>query len=248
MMQIFVNRQAPWFSLLLLIGSGIPLACSGARLDENTKAFTFDTPQALEGSNAPAASALAGAGGTTHARQSVPASRTTKATPTSVGAPETQVCSRLPDPQATLTTDWVRLSVRYEQGKLTLLSARSEQTPTPESTARRMGRFAAELWIGCELIDRVRFDFPLLAGQPVERNAAALHQPDFERQGRFETTLLLPNSDRATRLELLDRAYEGNADSRVVVPWPLPSAPPTSPATSVTPTSPATSVTPTSQP
>ncbi len=43
-------------------------------------------------------------------------------------------------------------------------SERAQVTyPNPVVTARRMGRYAIELWIGQELIERVRFDFPLTA-------------------------------------------------------------------------------------
>jgi hypothetical protein len=84
-----------------------------------------------------------------------------------------------------------------------------------------MGRFEAELWIGCELIDRIRFDFPLLAGQAPSKDAVAQHRPDFETHGRFVTTVMVPNSERATRLELRDRAEEAEAKSVVALDWPL---------------------------
>src|SRR5690606_41135099 len=51
------------------------------------------------------------------------------------------------------------------EGQIELRSVEPVELEKPVATARRMGRFAVELLIGQELIDRVRFDFPLLAGE-----------------------------------------------------------------------------------
>lgn len=196
-------------------------ACSSARLDSSTKAFTFDTPT-LEGSAASTANAAPTSpppkSATTIATS--PSGSATPAAPKEAGQPTPQVCSRLPDPKPLVTDRWVRLTVLFEKGQVSLVRATPEKSKTPHGTARKMGRFAAELWIGCELIDRVRFDFPLLASEALE--SAPKRQPlNFEEQGRFEAMVLVPDSERATRLEIRDRAREERPEPAVNVPWPL---------------------------
>jgi hypothetical protein len=69
-----------------------------------------------------------------------------------------------------------------------------------------MGRFALELWIGQELIDRVRFDFPLLALEgPKTIARTPLHQPAAFR-GKLAVSVLVPASPRVRRALILDRA------------------------------------------
>jgi hypothetical protein len=216
--QIF--RFSPMFATVLTVVPGGLLACSSARLDADTRALTFDTP-ALDGSAAPTASNSPSSPPPSSRNTGSPAPSAIASVAVVPAAATPQVCSRLPDPKASMTTQWVRLTVRYEKGKLSLLHAEPEQTQQPQSTVRKMGRFEAELWIGCELIDRVRFDFPLLAGEPVEQKAKQAHQPNFEEQGRFDTTISIPNSERATRLELRDRARDAHPSSLVNLPWPL---------------------------
>jgi hypothetical protein len=76
----------------------------------------------------------------------------------------------------------------------------------PVVTARNMGRFAVELWIGRELIDRVRFDFPLLAmGEPSAGKKRPLREPPSFR-GKLAATVLVPASQRVRRAIVLDRA------------------------------------------
>ncbi|HEU5074092.1 MAG TPA: hypothetical protein VFU02_07960 [Polyangiaceae bacterium] len=123
----------------------------------------------------------------------------------------------LPDPTPlSLSSQW-ELELEYDQGKLALAAATPRELDTPRTTPRQMGRFAVELWIGHELIDRVRFDFPLVAAptqQPAKqplRGAVTLDQGVRARQ-----TVLVPNSPRATRALLIDRA-SGN---ETPLPWP----------------------------
>lgn len=197
-------------------------ACSSARLDSNTKAFTFDTPT-LEGSAAPTVSAAPTSPPPKSAAPlaTSPSGSAAPIAPKEAVQPTPQVCSRLPDPKPLVTDRWVRLTVLFEKGQLVLLRATKEKSKTPHGTARKMGRFAAELWIGCELIDRVRFDFPLLASEALESAPKHRKPLNFEEQGRFEASVLVPDSERATRLEIRDRAREERPDPTVNVPWPL---------------------------
>lgn len=86
------------------------------------------------------------------------------------------------------------------------------------ASARRIGRFAFELWLGAELIERIRFDFPLLAAEvPRQGQRRSLHEePSFAPGARVSRRLQVPASARATRAQILDRAT-GRATP---LPWP----------------------------
>jgi hypothetical protein len=145
---------------------------------------------------------------------------------------DTVRCSRLPDPRPIVTDDWLRLTIRFDRGKLSLVGSSRERLRRARATARKMGRFAAELWIGCELIDRVRFDFPLLAAESggagtngANTNGANTNGAPalgFERLGHYEVEIWVPNSERATRLEVRDRARDTDASAMTRLDWPLP--------------------------
>jgi len=86
------------------------------------------------------------------------------------------------------------------------------------ATERHVGRFAVELWVGAELIDRVRFDFPLLAADPAPqgRKRPLRGEPSFGPGAETSRDVLVPVSDRATRAVLVDRL-----DGRTIpLPWP----------------------------
>jgi len=123
----------------------------------------------------------------------------------------------LPDPSPlALASQW-ELQLEYDQGKLALAGATKREFDTPRTTPRQMGRFAVELWIGQELIDRVRFDFPLLSPPAEKETTRALHAPvTLDRGVRTRQTVLVPDSPRATRAVLIDRA----SGSETPLPWP----------------------------
>ena len=121
----------------------------------------------------------------------------------------------LPDPQPLVEVQHFEYVVRYRRGTLSVVSVRPVRTERPVATARRMGRFAFELWIGRELIDRVRFDFPLLAAAPAPDDPDA-QKPNLAAGADVEQTIVVPASDRATYARILDRA----SGKEVVVPWP----------------------------
>ncbi len=123
-----------------------------------------------------------------------------------------------PDPAPLGTRDWVRLRLRYDSGRVELVESRSERTERVESTERKMGRFAVELWIGCELVDRVRYNFPLLGG--AEPEAGSDPPVTFASKLRAEQVVRIPDSPRATSLVLVDRATQ----QRTTLRWPLPVA------------------------
>src|SRR5690606_11283415 len=102
-------------------------------------------------------------------------------------------------------------------GEMRVLSVTPRRFPKPIVTARKMGRFAIELWIGQELVERVRFDFPLLALAPSESvGIAGAAPPNLEARAHARQRVLVPAAPRARRAVLVDRAT-----SKVVeLPWP----------------------------
>ena len=148
-----------------------------------------------------------------------PSSQPPAAPPPDPAAEQRRKYGSLPDPTPlSLTSQW-ELELEYDHGKLGLTSATPRDFSTPQTTPRRMGRFAVELWIGHELIDRVRFDFPLVTAPAPSATAEGkpLHAPVELDQGvRSRQTVLVPNSPRATRAMLIDRA----SGSETALPWP----------------------------
>ncbi len=141
----------------------------------------------------------------TDTQGAAPSSSTSVARLLAVGAePRTGHCAKSPpDPAPVESKQWVELQLAYQAGELHLLKAQSKEVRQARSTPRRMGRFAAELWIGCELIERLRFELPLLATSKTKETPK--NSPNFEAGLRAAVTLSLPRSERATRLVLVDR-------------------------------------------
>jgi hypothetical protein len=111
--------------------------------------------------------------------------------------------------------------VAYDRGTIQAASPTLSCLAQPRASARRIGRYAFELWLGGELIERLRFDFPLLAAEepPTTGPRRPLREtPSFARGARVSVMLDVPHSDRANRARILDRAT-GDA---VEVPWPPP--------------------------
>jgi hypothetical protein len=81
-----------------------------------------------------------------------------------------------------------------------------------------MGRFAVELWVGKELVDRVRFDFPLLGadGPPGADRRPVQGAPRFSPGADTRSTVRVPASDRATSAGIVDR----QSGATVSNPWP----------------------------
>jgi hypothetical protein len=74
-----------------------------------------------------------------------------------------------------------------------------------------MGRFALELYDGLALVERVRFDFPLLGAPDVDSGKDPLGD-----KIRSRTGVVFPRVAKGTRLELHDRA----TGQRWSLPWP----------------------------
>jgi hypothetical protein len=124
-----------------------------------------------------------------------------------------------PDPPPLVErAQWV-FDLRWDRGDAWLLGVRKVELAAPQATPRAMGRFALELFEGRTLIERVRFDFPLLAVPDVDGGSGALV---LTQKLRTRVGVVFPASARGTRLELWDRA----TGHRWSLPWPVESAPP----------------------
>lgn len=218
-----LSSMVPRLAWSVLVSLPTIGACSSAHLDPNTRAVTFYSPtrEAMPAAGAGGAQGLKkrGASRSPQSGASVagqpPIVENAAGTAGSAGeGPWQPSCASLPDPTPSRTDQWVELSVRFDKGALEITSAKPQRSRRAETTPRRMGRFALELWIGCELIDRVRFDFPLLSADPARDRAS---DPLFEAAAHFDTKILVPDSGRATRLELIDRARQ----SRKIIDWPM---------------------------
>ncbi len=128
------------------------------------------------------------------------------------GAPvEIAITRTAADPEALVERrQWV-FDLRWDRGDVWLLGARRMDLASPQATPRVMGRFALELYEGATLIERARFDFPMLA-VPEATDAGASFTPKL----RTRIGVVFPAVDRGTRLELWDRA----TDRRWSLPWP----------------------------
>lgn len=124
----------------------------------------------------------------------------------------------LPDPAPLSERAQWSYTVTYDRGRIIVGQPELVCLPRPEATPRRIGRFAFELWLGRELIDRLRFDFPLLAGEepPAGPRRPFREPPRFAPGARVSVVLRVPASERATTAHILDRA----TGDITAVTWP----------------------------
>lgn len=121
-----------------------------------------------------------------------------------------------PDPPPLSSRSQWELDLAFDEGQVALRGAHSVVLDRPTATARSMGRFALELYVGPELVDRVRFDFPLLGAGEYAAKRPWNAPPSFERHLHSNAKVRIPQSQRATMLILVDRA----AREAWRVPWP----------------------------
>jgi hypothetical protein len=136
--------------------------------------------------------------------------------PPAQGVPELRIDKTPPDPDPPMREEmqWV-FDLRYERGDVFFVGVHPLDLGAPQTTPRVMGRFALELFEGPTLIERVRFDFPML-GTGDHQNKAFLSPPSFEKKLTTRIGVMFPQSKRGTKLELWDRA----TNLRYRLPWP----------------------------
>lgn len=110
-------------------------------------------------------------------------------------------------------SQWV-FDLRWDRGDVWLLGINPLELAAPQATPRAMGRFALELFEGPALLERVRFDFPLLG--PPEPDGGPGPRLSFSPKLRTRVGVVFPATARGTRLELWDRA----TNRRWSLPWP----------------------------
>lgn len=130
-----------------------------------------------------------------------------------------------PDPPPLVAQAQWAYVFAYDQGDLSVRSVEPLRLPAPRPTVRNMGRWAVELWVGQELVERVRFDFPMLAVEPVPTSGPKpLEEPPSLAPGaNVSKRVLVPDSTRATRALVVDRA------TGETLPLAWPPAPPSAP-------------------
>lgn len=219
------------FALAVCLAS---VACSGAQKvqpGETAPGVVVPVPIA-DGERQPASPPVRSAASARPGGSAPPASAPPAAS--AAPAPDKIGVAAPPDPEALRTTDQIEYTLIYEKGAVRVGAVRRLLFLKPIVTARKMGRYAVELWVGRELIERVRFDFPMLAAEePTAGRSRSLREPPPLTKGPIEVTLLVPFSDRARRAVLLDRATGKELELTwppVVTPAPPASASPTPPA------------------
>lgn len=108
-----------------------------------------------------------------------------------------------PDPAGVASAKQRVFDVEVREGRPSLGAVRAVTLDKPASTARVIGRFAIEFWIGKELVDRVRFDVPLLE-DPTKRKNRRLGSPEFKVNTRL--SVRMADNPRATSVVFVDRA------------------------------------------
>lgn len=101
-----------------------------------------------------------------------------------------------PDPKPVISAEQLKIRLRFERGRVVWLGTEAVRLKEPRTTPRMLGRFALEAWIGGELLERLRFDFPLIGGE---------EEKDLEQGLVTELSLFFPDLERATRFRVLDR-------------------------------------------
>jgi hypothetical protein len=141
-------------------------------------------------------------------RKTIDVSRALDASAPPVAAADIVIGRGMPDPTPLIErAQWV-FDLQWSRGEVRLLGTNRLQLPSARATPRSMGRFAIELFEGRTLVERVRFDFPLLGASEPDAG------PSLIRKLATRTAVMFPATELGTRLELLDRATNRH--------WPLP--------------------------
>ncbi len=126
-----------------------------------------------------------------------------------------------PDPEAIRSADQWVLTFRYKHGKVEFIRSQRVRLRRVVATPRRMGRYAIELLSGPTVIERVRFDFPLLGADELAGKRRPYNSPPrFETKATVVHRVMLPNTSRASRVRLVDRA----TGQSFMIAWPPTSA------------------------
>jgi len=148
----------------------------------------------------------------------------------------------LPDPTPLVSKEQWVFDLRFSAGDLYLLGIHHVELAASQATPRAMGRFSLELYEGATLLERARFDFPMMgdgaalthptatpeAGTPLPIQGRA---PSLTAKVSSRVGVIFPAAPKGTRMEIVDRATDRH--------WPLPWPPTEMTANAATSTSPA---------
>ncbi|EYF00385.1 hypothetical protein [Chondromyces apiculatus] len=110
-----------------------------------------------------------------------------------------------PDPPGIPSrTQWV-FEVLHSRGITSMPRARRVTVPHNTATARVLGRFAVELYVGKELLDRIRFNIPLTGDAPQKDKSRPFRHPTFDQGVTTRLKVQMADSPRATWGRLIDR-------------------------------------------
>jgi hypothetical protein len=110
-----------------------------------------------------------------------------------------------PDPPPIASRKHWIFQISSRDGKIQIEGVKPVTYDKPAETPRVIGRYALELYIGFELLDRVRFNVPLMGGEGSEGNRNRLPKPRFEQNVTATLTARLADNPRAAYLLLVDR-------------------------------------------
>jgi hypothetical protein len=110
-----------------------------------------------------------------------------------------------PDPPARSSrTHWV-FDLSASAGKVSVDRVKAINFDRAVESPRVVGRFALELYIGRELLDRVRFNVPLMGSESGQGNRNHLPKPRFEENVTAHLTARIADNPRAAYLLMIDR-------------------------------------------
>lgn len=168
-----------WVRCVCILSALQVLACGGtARLGSEADHTTLTFPNKFE--RAPA---------------------TATATPSA--APQAQP----PDPPMLSSVHHWLLGLHYVRGAVRIDTVQAVHLEEPREGDRFTGRFALELWSNQTLLDRLRFDFPLLAAETTQPSAQRpVHrEATFAPGAEVSTTLQVPTIPEINRAQIVDR-------------------------------------------
>jgi hypothetical protein len=199
----------------------LAFGCASARYSTEPGSPTLVVPAHFAEGKAQPASASA---------TPAPSVASASAAPSASSAPAITPSTQ-PDPPPLRLAEQVEYALELNEGKLRVVSVKAVKLAAPVVTPRRLGRYAIELSIGRELIDRVRFDFPgTAADDPQLGPKKPLFAPlTLAARAIAHISVQLPQSPRVRRAVLVDRA----TNTATELEWPLPEIAKAPPAASV---------------
>jgi hypothetical protein len=210
-------QSSPLFVLSVAFAPLVAFGCSSARYSTEPGAPTLVLP----------AHFAEGKGESGARRAAPPPSSPPPSTSASGPAAPALTPSTAPDPTPLRMNAQVEYELELKEGKVRVVSVKPVKLAEPVVTPRRLGRYAIELSIGPELIERLRFDFPgTAADDPQVGPKKPLFAPlTLSERAIAHVVLRVPQSPRVRRAVLVDRGL-GTATE---LEWPLPEVPKAAP-------------------